>query len=582
MGTISDKLVYLDGTREQIKENLNKFGSNITENDTFRSYSNVINDIYDKLPKVSANGSNFSLENAQNGKLDSFGMEGNTEQTTYSGINILLQNEYVSSKTVNGITYTNNGDGTFNLSGTATANTSLRIIDVGVFNLESGQAYYLYSSVPYNVDTFNMSIVAVVDGVNVYFRANTTYTPSTTPTNSRLQFYVASGNTVNVQNVKLMLVKGSSATEYEPYVGGTPSPNPDYPQNINVVSGNQVVNVSGKNKMGFADGTYTNNQGITATVEGGKVILNGTGTANPSGVTIPLSKSIVIQTNTQYTLSAFNNSINSNVLLRLQAVGSSNPYSNAPLSSVNATATIQSSEEYEIDRLFIRVDQNTTLNNFIIYPQLEKCSTATTYEPYQSQDYEIDLLDYELCKIGDYKDVIFKNNQLSSYYDSTLDEDSWYIKKEIGKVVLNGSENYYIYSIDDKIMRFQSVDMNGITIPQTPYYSDKFIYMGKVAEIHEVGITSGASETRSCCFIFINKTIANTIEEFKTWLSTHNTEVYYVLATPTYEKITNETLISQLEAIETHTGTNIFEVSNENNVLPSLNVKRLKELEKLS
>ena len=88
MGTISDKLVYLDGTREQIKENLNKFGSNITENDTFRSYSNVINDIYDKLPKVSGNGSNFSLENAQNGKLDSFGMDGNTEQTTYSGKNL--------------------------------------------------------------------------------------------------------------------------------------------------------------------------------------------------------------------------------------------------------------------------------------------------------------------------------------------------------------------------------------------------------------------------------------------------------------------------------------------------------------
>ena len=35
-----------------------------------------------------------------------------------------------------------------------------------------------------------------------------------------------------------------------------------------------------------------------------------------------------------------------------------------------------------------------------------------------------------------------------------------------------------------------------------------------------------------------------------TWLSTHNTIVYYVLATPTNEEITDTTLIGQLNAIE--------------------------------
>lgn len=36
---------------------------------------------------------------------------------------------------------------------------------------------------------------------------------------------------------------------------------------------------------------------------------------------------------------------------------------------------------------------------------------------------------------------------------------------------------------------------------------------------------------------------------WKTWLSSHNLEVYYVLATPTYEIITSETLINQLEEL---------------------------------
>ena len=58
-----------------------------------------------------------------------------------------------------------------------------------------------------------------------------------------------------------------------------------------------------------------------------------------------------------------------------------------------------------------------------------------------------------------------------------------------------------------------------------------------------------------------------TLEQFKTWLSTHNTTVYYVLATPTYTKITDPTLISQLEdismAISYQTQTNISQINND-------------------
>ncbi len=45
----------------------------------------------------------------------------------------------------------------------------------------------------------------------------------------------------------LQLEKGSSATPYEPYVGGISSPNPDYPQPINVAKGTQTIDMYGKN-----------------------------------------------------------------------------------------------------------------------------------------------------------------------------------------------------------------------------------------------------------------------------------------------------------------------------------------------
>ena len=53
--------------------------------------------------------------------------------------------------------------------------------------------------------------------------------------------------------------------------------------------------------------------------------------------------------------------------------------------------------------------------------------------------------------------------------------------------------------------------------------------------------------------LYLSTSRATDITTFKTWLSTHNTVVYYVLATPTNTEITQEnypTLYSQLLAIQ--------------------------------
>ena len=258
--------------------------------------------------------------------------------------------------------------------------------------------------------------------------------------------------------------------------------------------------------------------------------------------------------------------------------------------NTKATATFTLSDEQ------YSAIQNATNPYFLLFKsganftvpndaQIENGSIATTYEPYHNKDYEIDLGDIELCKIGDYKDIIFKNNQLSEYYDSTLDEDSWYIKKSIGKVVLDGSEswttiqaygkNYYAVTISDILV---SDSGNNDALLFSNYYIGYKSNELVSNTTKDYGICRRNNQTQ----VLVRDKDTNTLEVLKTWLSTHNTEIIYPLATPTYEKITNATLITQLEAIETETGTNIFEVSNENNVLPSLNVKRLKELEKLS
>ena len=50
MATI-DKLEYLEETKEEIKIELNKLGCEITDDDTFRSYVEKINELYADYPQ---------------------------------------------------------------------------------------------------------------------------------------------------------------------------------------------------------------------------------------------------------------------------------------------------------------------------------------------------------------------------------------------------------------------------------------------------------------------------------------------------------------------------------------------------
>jgi len=80
-----------------------------------------------------------------------------------------------------------------------------------------------------------------------------------------------------LENFDIQLEKGITATDYEPYVGGIPAPNPDYPQEVHMVTGKQTVKVTGKNILYIPDGTRSSG-GIDWTEKDGFII--GSGTSN--------------------------------------------------------------------------------------------------------------------------------------------------------------------------------------------------------------------------------------------------------------------------------------------------------------
>ena len=67
-------------------------------------------------------------------------------------------------------------------------------------------------------------------GANVYARysfTTTIFKYEQTLNTGNVIFYSPSGAALKVKNVQIEF--GSTATDYEPYTGGIPSPNPDYP-----------------------------------------------------------------------------------------------------------------------------------------------------------------------------------------------------------------------------------------------------------------------------------------------------------------------------------------------------------------
>ncbi len=178
--------------------------------------------------------------------------------------------------------------------------------------------------------------------------------------------------------------------------------------------------------------------------------------------------------------------------------------------------------------------------------------TIDDYAPYETPIY--------LGKIGTYQDYIFKNTTENPLYDSTLEEGQWYIHKEIGKKGFTGAsgENWVL---DSSHSRFSL----------TGYINDYMVNQRTTAlcNYYKYGNTElegyfALSGSNNVLFMHYPNSSTNTAALFKTWLSTHNVEVYYVLNTPTNTLIEDEELINQLNSIELLEGLNNVSLSSPN------------------
>lgn len=558
MGTISDKLTYLNTTKTMLRDSLNKFGSNILTTDTFRSYDTKLNNIYDKLPKVTQSGAGFTLENVQNGLLDDFKMTGvNLEQDTTTGKNLWggFQNSF--SKTNADIDFVTNKDGTIKANGTANGTAAYSMYGSEATNngflktLPAGN-YVISGATP----DVRLNVVKP-DGTGIVSTGSSLYATFTLNEETQvfIRLQIVENTIVNNVIIKPMLESGTTATNYEQYTGGIPSPNPDYPQEIKVVEGRQVITDKGKNLFD------KNNANILT----GFLADGGTFNSTTGYKTLYIS----CNNSSTYTIQKTSGSFFRVAEFENIPANGDNWITRTKDDNANVITFTTTTGNY-LAVTYFKSSDTVTEQEMLNSIQIEEGSSSTNFEPYYnpvSYNIDLQLANIQLAKIPntDYKNRIYKNN------------GNWYFEENVKKVVLDGSDDEVWTTFKNAIILNGLWSGNQITMCDSfkettngLWVSDSDDYRGMCSSLNTAG--------QFRCMPLNDMTLS----EFKTWLSVHNMTIWYPLDNPVTTQITDTTLINQLEAISVHTGTNIIELSSDNNMTPQIEITRLKELERLT
>lgn len=483
-------------------------------------------DISTKITKFYAsNQGETHLADSDNGKIQDMMLYGKSEQKQYSGKNLL--NATLQTTTRNGVTCTANGDGTYTLNGTAT--------DIAIFVV-----YYNFADVYGSASSLKMVGCPSGGSAQKYFLRS--YRKGGNPeildeygsgisigsfkeTESNIAILVKSGVTVNNLIFKPMLTTDTTATyaDFEPYTGGIPSPNPDYPQEIKSVV-NPTVKVCGKNLLNptFKTNTYsgvalTNNGDGTYTIEG---------TNNSSG---ELIFSLVPTVDEQKAL--YNSLIGKNVKFIVESgstisgsVGricfvfynkTENRYSSEIYNGGNVTVPTG----YDLSVVDMHINVGQTVPKTILKPMITTDLTATydDFEPYHEQTVTIP---YTLNAIP-----------VNSGGNITIDGQQYiadYVDVERGKLVrcvkkLFLKQYQWSKAINKGVLRFYASTIDAVGIDGSKVIKNAFSISSHFAFItstpDRIGtfITNADGTTANIGFAFSTDTTTSS-DDFNNWI----------------------------------------------------------------
>lgn len=394
------------------------------------------------------------------------------------------------------------------------------------------------------------------DDTKITYKCDGTETGDYYLTYNSISYYftmptIESGNILIFDTTELKLyLDGSEITTSTSGTGTeltfVSSPNPNYPQLIHVVTGNNTVKVEGSNifdeqiELGTIDYSNGNNSNSSTIIR--------------SKNYIPISSTFTIIAKetfaSAHTLGFRYYDKNYNYIGRVTKSQFTN------YATINPDNSLDTSKTVAYMRFLDTSANGDATEKFAI-----RIDNGTAYEPYYHQEYPINLGTLELCKIENYQDTIFKNTPDSEYYDSSLVENGWYkygaIRKytEAISATITESEKYRgVVKTRANLHDMTSTtnvyiggkSKNSVITDSTSTSKISYNYgWGGLAILYS---TSDSAKIKELGNI-------ETTADFRAWFNAN--EILYIPINTDYDdiditQITDTTLIAQLEAIYNH------------------------------
>lgn len=451
-------------------------------------------------------------------------IEGKSEQVTTNGYQ-LFDASKLQTKTQGGATVTNNGDGSFTVSGSGSLNDNCRL-HKSISNIKASD-YFKVGKLTFNADGITYPRVFFQlweDGVENLFNidlngktsGSVEITQDMLNRGNKIEFGIvgSTNQPIKAGTIKPMLYQDGDGT-WEPFTGGMPSPNPNYPQEINNSLDGPLVSV-GRNLV------IDNLKGYIG------------GGSSDSHITIDNNSETFYfkaKKGQQYSFGA-------DVNLSRKTIGYcfEKPVNGTKI--YGYTTSIQKTFISEYDA-YCCIYASEVLNNEIKKSfRVNEGSELLPYEPYHYSETSLDLSE-PLRSLTDGVCDVYENDTITRIiefkeYDGSSDE-AW----KLQSINSNGIANFNIGISSSNQVAGSMCNR---------FIFDKSSISVATKEAYHLNDNN--------FFIRLKKETASTVEEFKVWLNEHPVRLLYQRPTPITKKV-------ELPIVPTfYPYTNIFQSDN--------------------
>ena len=322
-----------------------------------------------------------------------------------------------------------------------------------------------------------------------------------------------------VDYVNLQIEEGTVATEYEAY--GV-SPSPEFPSEIQSVGDEGTVEIkqTGKNLL--------NPVGQNDQAKGMTFVNNGDGSFTLSGTSTGATSFALTDLN-NFPMRLYKGKTYTQSLIVLAGTKDKNcavvpavkdSEGNISWNYLQDNQTKVADKDYSFYAYTIYINGGATVN-LTFKVQLEEGKVATEYEQYKGNNYVISLSQ--------------PLRSLPNGVCDTIEEDG--IHRRVGSIVLDGNEAWLTHPYGTNSFQIPNIIDINYKSNETQIISNNF--KGVSNDDRSMGGSNIIYSTSKVSFV-IRNTEFTTIEEFKSCLSTNNTEVLYELAEEIIEPFDEE------------------------------------------